>query len=45
MSRVQLRDGRIRLAEGHWYEAHGLGRYQFKIKHYLDTLQWPTALI
>jgi hypothetical protein len=35
-SRVELRDGRIRLAEVHWYEAHGLGRYEFKIKHYLD---------
>ena len=35
-SRVQLRDGRIRLAEVHWYEAHGLGRYEFKIKYYLD---------
>ena len=24
--RVRLRSGRIRLAELHWYEAHGIGR-------------------
>jgi hypothetical protein len=35
-SRVQLSDGTIRLAEVHWYEAQGLGRYEFKIKYYLD---------
>jgi len=23
---IRLRDGRIRLAELHWYEAHGIGR-------------------
>ena len=34
--RVRLRTGRIRLAEIHWYEAHGLGRYEYKIKRYLD---------
>ena len=32
----RLRTGRIRLAEIHWYEAHGLGRYEYKIKRYLD---------
>ena len=36
VARVQLRDGSIRLAELHWYEAHGLGRHAFKIKKYLD---------
>jgi len=33
---VQLPSGRIRLAEVHWYEAHGIGRVDFKIKQYLD---------
>jgi hypothetical protein len=33
---VLLGDGTIRLAELHWYEAHGIGKRQMKIKHYLD---------
>ncbi len=33
---VALSDGRIRLAEVHWYEAHGIGRVRMKIKKYLD---------
>jgi hypothetical protein len=33
---VQLVSGRIRLAEVHWYEAHGIGRVDHKIKRYLD---------
>ena len=36
IARVQLSNGMIRLAEIHWYEAHGLGRYELKIKDYLD---------
>ena len=32
---VQLRSGRIREAEVHWYEAHGIGRRDFKIKKLL----------
>ena len=36
IARVQLPDGTVRLAELHWYEAHGLGRHEFKIKGYLD---------
>jgi hypothetical protein len=28
----RLADGRIREAEIHWYEAHGIGRKRFKIK-------------
>jgi len=28
---VRLDDGRIREAELHWYEAHGIGRKRFKI--------------
>jgi hypothetical protein len=33
---VLLGDGRMRLAEVHWYEAHGIGKRQMKIKRYLD---------
>jgi hypothetical protein len=33
---VSLSDGTIRLAESHWYEAHGVGRVRMKIKRYLD---------
>ncbi len=33
---VQLGDGRIRKAEIHWYEAHGIGKMKMKIKRFLD---------
>lgn len=33
---IQLRDGTIRLAELHWYEAHGIGKKEIKIKRFLD---------
>lgn len=33
---VRLSTGKIRLAEIHWYEAHGIGRKRFKIKRFLD---------
>jgi len=33
---VRLRGGRVRLAELHWYEAHGIGRVKLKIKRFLD---------
>ena len=36
VARVKLEDGAIRLVELHWYEATGIGRYEFKIKRYLD---------
>ena len=36
IAKVQLENGRIRLAEIHWYEAHGIGTRQMKIKRYLD---------
>jgi hypothetical protein len=29
---VRLVSGRIRLAEVHWYEAHGIGKKEFKLK-------------
>ena len=31
-AQVRLFDGTIRLAEVHWYEAHGIGRKEFKLK-------------
>jgi len=33
---IQLSNGRVRKAEIHWYEAHGIGRKEFKRKSYLD---------
>jgi hypothetical protein len=33
---VRLRTGRIRKAELHWYEAHGIGRKEIKRKRYVD---------
>jgi hypothetical protein len=33
---IRLRNGRTRLAELHWYEAHGIGKKEFKRKTYLD---------
>jgi hypothetical protein len=34
--RIRLQSGRIRLAELHWYEAHGIGKKEIKRKRYLD---------
>jgi hypothetical protein len=33
---VELADGRRSLAEVHWYEAHGIGRHEMKIKRFLE---------
>ena len=33
---IRLENGAVRLAELHWYEAHGVGRREFKRKRYLD---------
>jgi hypothetical protein len=33
---VRIPNGEIRRVELHWYEAHGIGRKDMKIKHYLD---------
>ena len=32
IAQVRLSSGRIRLAEVHWYEAHGVGKREFKLK-------------
>ena len=33
---IQLSNGRLRKAELHWYEAHGVGRKEHKRKRYLE---------
>ena len=35
-ARIRLGNGDIRVAEIHWYEAHGIGKKEFKRKRYLD---------
>jgi hypothetical protein len=35
IAHVRLPDGSVHLAELHWYEAAGIGRKEFKIKHLL----------
>jgi hypothetical protein len=32
---IRLANGRVRRAELHWYEAHGIGRREFKRKRYV----------
>jgi hypothetical protein len=36
VARIRLRNGRLRLAELRWYEAHGIGKKEFKRKRFLD---------
>jgi hypothetical protein len=36
IAKVQFQDGTIRTAEVHWYEATGIGRKEYKIKHFVD---------
>jgi len=36
IAQVRLEDGTIYRAEVHWYEAHGIGRVEVKIKRFLD---------
>lgn len=33
---IRLANGRIRRAELHWYEAHGVGKREIKRKRYMD---------
>lgn len=33
---VSLKNGNVRKAELHWYEAHGVGKRKMKIKKFLD---------
>ena len=36
IANVRLINGRIRKAEVHWYEAHGIGRRKMKIKRFIE---------
>ena len=36
MATVRLPNGNLRRVELHWYEAHGIGKRDVKIKIYLD---------
>jgi hypothetical protein len=33
---VRFANGAVRLVQLHWYEAHGIGKKDLKIKRYLD---------
>ncbi len=33
---VELADGRVLEAELHWYEAHGIGQVDMKVKRFLE---------
>ena len=33
---VELNNGEVRLAELHWYQAHGIGKKEIKVKRLLD---------
>jgi hypothetical protein len=35
-ARIRLRNGEVRIAELHWYEAHGIGKREIKRKRYLE---------
>src|SRR5262245_48115541 len=35
VARIRLADGSVRRAELHWYEAHGIGKKELKVKRYL----------
>ena len=39
IANVRLGDVRIRLAELHWFEAHGIGKKELRIKRFLDLGQ------
>lgn len=32
---IKLKNGKIKIAELHWYEAHGIGKKEIKRKRYL----------
>ena len=35
-AKIRLRNGRVVRTELHWYEAHGIGRKEYKRKRYLE---------
>jgi hypothetical protein len=36
IAHIRFENGSLRRAEIHWYEATGIGKKEFKIKHFLD---------
>jgi len=36
IAKVLFEDGTLHTAEVHWYEATGIGRKEYKIKHFVD---------
>lgn len=36
VARIRISSGFVLLAEIHWYEANGIGKFEFKIKRYLE---------
>ena len=36
IAKVHLSDGNERLAEIHWFEAHGIGKKKIRIKRFID---------
>ena len=36
IAHVRLPNGKMRMVELHWYEAHGIGRKNVKIKRYVE---------
>lgn len=36
IAKVRFADGSMKRAEVHWYEAHGLGQFEFKVKRLLS---------
>ena len=37
IARVRLEDGTTHHSEVHWYEAHGVGRVEMRIKRFLSS--------
>ena len=35
IAKVRFSDGSVKLAEIHWFEAHGIGKKNIKVKYYL----------
>ena len=36
VARIRLNDGSVHTAEVHWYEAHGIGAKEYKIKRVIS---------
>ena len=36
IAHIRLSSGKVKLAELHWYEAHGIGKKEIKRKKYLE---------